>query len=840
MIAPPIFRARIIRAMRDWHSSAAHFRACASFACALAIGTALVVAQQSDTTRNPLGSSPAAVAAGRAVFDQTCQACHGPGATGDRGPALNTGTFTRGSDDGDLFHAIREGLPGTQMPPFRGLSDEQIWQVVSYLRSLSGIGGDRSAATAPPIRGNRASGETLFFGKAGCATCHQVNGRGAVVGPDLSTIARAPVDAIRQKILNPSSPLAVPAAGGRGGGGGPGGAAARPAVVVVKTRDGREIQGVRRNEDTFSLQIVDASGALHLLDKLRLTDLRVENRSLMPGDFGTQLAAAEIDDLVAYLATLRQRDLEAVAANPVPGGITFDRLVNADAEPQNWLMYWGNFRATHYSGLKQITGANAGQLQTAWTFPMPGPSILEATPIVVDGVMYTTQPGEVVALDARSGRPIWRYSRPQKVRNPYEINPYNRGVAILGNRLFVGTLDAALIALDARTGLPLWETQVADTMLGYSLTSAPLVVKDKVLVGITGGEFGARGFLDAYDAATGRKLWRWYAVPGPGEFGNDTWPGDSWKLGGSPMWLTGSYDPELDTVFWTVGNPGPQIDRAARGDLDNLFSDSVVALDPNTGQRKWHYQFTPNDGHDWDSAQDVMLVDRIWRGQMRKLLLHADRNGYFYVLDRTNGKFLSGTPFVYTNWNAGFDANGRPAHVPGSNSSRDGSFFVYPTVGGGTNFQAPSYSPSTGWMYLAYSENGQQYISTPVTYEAGRQYIGRTNVANAPASPKPGEPAASAGIKALDPETGRTIWSFNIFQGSLTNGVLATAGDVVFAAVRDGNLVALDARTGQHLWHTQTGGNMAASPICYAVDGRQFVAIAAGNMVHSFVLPEGK
>ena len=412
-------------------------------------------------------------------------------------------------------------------------------------------------------------------------------------------------------------------------------------------------------------------------------------------------------------------------------------------------------------------------------------------------------------------------------------------MAVLGNRLFVGTLDAALVALDARTGLPLWEVQVADTMLGYSITSPPLIVKDKVLVGITGGEFGARGFLDAYDAATGRHLWRWYAVPAPGELGNDTWLGDSWKLGGSPMWLTGSYDPELNLVYWTVGNPGPQIDRSARGELDNLFSDSVVAIDPETGQRKWHYQFTPNDGHDWDSAQDVILVDRVWRGQMRKLLLHADRNGIFYVIDRTNGKLLSGTPFVYQNWMTGFDANGRPIQVPGSNSSREGSFFVYPTLGGGTNFQAPSYSPLTGWMYLAYVENGQQYVSAPVTFESGRQYIGRTTTPpGATAAPKPGEPAASAGLKALDPETGKTMWDFKIFQGSSTNGVLATAGNVLFGAIRDGNIVALDAKTGRHLWHFQTGANLAASPMSYAVNGRQFVAISAGNTVYAFALPE--
>ena len=676
---------------------------------------ALAFGAQADTVRNPLTNNPSAAVAGRRLYDQACQSCHGSAGQGDRGPALNGSTFTYGGADADLFHTVRAGVPGSQMPPFAGFSDEQVWQLVSYIRSL-----------APSSTG------------------------------------------------------------------------ARPQPITVTTRDGVEVRGLRLNEDTFTLQLVDADGALHLFDKLTRTDVRVAAR-----------------------------------------GVSFDRLVHADAEPQNWFVYWGNFQGTHYSALKEIDSANVSQLRVAWTFPMPGDSVLEAKPLVVDGVMYTTQPGMVVALDARTGRQIWRYARSQKVRSPYEINPFNRGAAILGNRLFVGTLDAALVALDISTGLPLWETQVADPMLGHSLTSAPLVVKDKVLVGITGGEFGARGFLDAYDAATARRLWRWYSVPGPGEFGHETWLGDSWKQGGSPMWLTGSYDPELNLVYWTVGNPGPQIDRSVRGELDNLFSDSVVAIDPDTGERRWHYQFTPNDGHDWDSCQDVILVDRTWRGERRKLLLHADRNGLFYVIDRTNGRLLSGTPFVHANWFGGFDRDGRPIAVPGSNSSREGSFFVYPTLGGATNFQAPSYSPLTGWMYLEYSENGQRYVSEPPTFEAGRQYIGRARVTDpAAAGRTPGEPPPSAGIKAIDPETGKTVWDFKIVQGSLTNGVLATGGNVVFGAIRDGNLVALDAKTGAHLWHFPTGANMAASPISYAIDGKQYVAIAAGNTVYAFTLPD--
>ncbi|HWW82308.1 MAG TPA: PQQ-dependent dehydrogenase, methanol/ethanol family [Vicinamibacterales bacterium] len=691
-----------------------------------------------QAARNPLASNADAVTAGQRLYAQTCQSCHGPSGQGDRGPALNTGRFTHGNQDSDLFRTIRSGVPGTQMPPFARLSDEQTWQLVTYIRDL---------ATSAPF--------------------------GPSTGPPRVTVA-------------------------------------------VQTKDGREIRGTRLNEDTFSVQLVDESGAWLFFDKATREASRVD-----------------------------------------PGGVTSARLEKASAEPENWLMYWGDYQATHYSGLSQIDTRNVHQLRAAWTFSLPGEAVLEATPVVIDGVMYMSQPGVVVALDARTGRQLWRFTRQQKVKNPNEINPFNRGVAVAGNRVFVGTLDAALLALDARTGQLLWETQVADSMLGHSLTSAPLVVKDKVLVGITGGEFGARGFLDAYDLANGRRLWRWYSVPAPGEFGNETWKGDSWKLGGSPMWLTGSYDPGLNLVYWTVGNPGPQIDRSVRGDLDNLFSDSVVAIDPDTGQRKWHYQFTPNDGHDWDSCQAVVLVDRLWHGQMRKLLLHADRNGFFYVLDRTDGTFLAATPFAYQNWNSGFDPRGRPIMVTGSNSSRDGSFFVYPSLGGATNFQAPSFSPVTGLLYLEYRESGQAYISSDAVYEAGREYIGRpapsraaaggagargaagaTGAAGAAAQPKSGEPAPSSGIKALDLETGKTQWDFKLFQGSLTTGVLATAGNVVFGAVRDGNILALDAKTGAHLWHFQTGTSLAASPMSYSVDGHQFVGIGAGNTVYTFALPE--
>jgi PQQ-dependent dehydrogenase (methanol/ethanol family) len=793
-------------------------------------------AQVADTVVNPLANDPAAAGEGQRTFAATCQACHGASAQGDRergAPALTARGFKHGDGDGDIFRTIRSGVPGTQMPPYAALSDQQTWQLVAYIRSLQQIAGATGKpAASPGATGSTAAGEALFFGtKANCASCHEINGRGGVVGPDLSNAGRLEAAAIRQKITAPSTPLP----GGRGGRGG------APVTVVAKTRDGKEIRGVRRNEDTFSLQMVDASGQLHLLDKLTLASVTVENRSLMPGDFAQRLTTSEIDSLVAYLGAQPARDQTVIAGQPVvAGGLTYDRLVKSHAEPGNWPMYWGDYQGTHYSALTQITSANAKQLRAAWTFPLFGGTVMEGAPLVVDGVMYATgsgNPTTVVAIDARSGRQIWRFTRPQKVTNPYQINPFSRGVAILGQRVYVGTLDAALVALDARTGRQLWEVQVADSMLGHNITSAPLVLKDKVIVGVAGGEFGTRGFLDAYDAASGKRAWRFYTIPAAGEPGNETWKGDSWKTGGAPTWLTGSFDPELNTLYWTVGNPAPQVDRSTRGDGDNLYSNSVVALNPDTGTLKWHYQLTPNDGHDWDSVQDLVLVDRPWRGQPRKLLLHADRNAHFYVLDRVTGQFLSGTPFVYQNWNTGFDEKGRPKPVPNSNSNPEGTFFVYPNLVGGTNWQSPSYSALTGWFYLEFSEAGQQYTSVPAAMTAGQTWTGSGRGAK-PAVPQPNEPAANAGIKALDPDTGKTMWSFALQQGSLTNGVLATAGNVLFASSRDGNLIALDSKTGAHLWHFQTGGDHAASPVSYAVGGRQYVALAAGNVIVSFALPE--
>jgi PQQ-dependent dehydrogenase (methanol/ethanol family) len=783
----------------------------------LCFSTGWMVAQEHTATNatNPMAGSPAAVAAGQRLYGQTCQACHGGEGRGDRGPALATGTFAHGGEDADLFRTIRAGVAGSGMPAFAKLTDDQTWQLVTYIRSLN----TSAATTREVVPGDPAEGERLFYGKAACGSCHAVNAKGGLLGPDLSAAGKTTADLLRAKILNPATEMNPSGRGPRG-----------PSVVVVRTDDGREIRGARRAEDTYSLQMTDTSGKLLLLDKAHIREERYEFKSLMPDDFAKRLSQPEIQNIVAYLKTLNGRDLAKTIQADIPGGLTFERIRNSAAEPQNWFTYWGDYQGRHYSSLKQIDTSNVGRLQAKWAAQLPGQSSLEATPVVVDGIMYTSgSPGTVVALDARTGLQIWRYQRQQKVVNPYEINPFNRGVAVLGNRVFFGTLDAALVALDARTGLPLWEIQVDDTMKGYSFTSAPLAIKDKIIVGITGGEFGLPGYVDAYDPATGKRVWRFNTVPQPGEFGQDSWLGDSWKRGGAPGWLTGTYDPDLDVLYWPIGNPGPDSDAEIRKG-DNLFSCSVVALDPATGQRKWHYQFTPGDSHDWDATEDVLLVDRVFHGQNRKLLLQADRNGMFYVLDRTNGKFLLGKPFVHQTWNDGFDENGRPKVIPGTDASPEGAV-VYPSGGGGNNWRSPSYDPATGWMYLVYTESGQRYVRAFEEYEIGKQYWGGRGTRI------PGD-VEESGVMAIDPETGEAKWRYKISQASLGGGVLATGGGVLFAAAGDGNLIALDSKTGAPLWRFQTGSRIGASPMTYSVDGKQFVAISAGSVLYSFALPE--
>jgi alcohol dehydrogenase (cytochrome c) len=808
----------------------------------LGFGTGLMAqSDRAEAQQNPFTGQAAAIAAGKAFFTAQCQSCHAAGASASE---FTTGAFQRGAADGEIFLNIRNGIRNTAMPPFASLSTDQIWQVVSYMRALNtGPAAAAPAATSQstPATGDIANGKSVFEGKGACLTCHQFNGKGIAVGPDLTSSPLTP-EQLQASITNPTTPAAAaaaPAAGGRGGGrGGRGGGNVGRATVTATTADGTVYKGTRKSQDSFTIQIVDTAGVFHSFDRAELKDLKIDNTSLMPADYATRLSANEIRDVAAYLKASSDPN---APADPGHSVVSWNRLLNAQKDPANWLTYWGDLAGTHYSALSEITSANVKNLQAQWLLPIAGEGQNQATPLVVDGIMYTTGPvgaaasasTQVIALDAKTGKQIWRYERAQKVRNQYENNRSNRGVAILDNRLFVGTLDAALIALDARTGKQLWEVQLADTKLGYELMAPPLPVKDKIVTGISGGEFGIRGFIEAYDPATGKKLWHFNMIPGPGEFGNDTWEGDSWQHGSGGTWMPGTYDPETNTVFWTGGNPGPN----SNGDMrkgDNLFTCSVVALDADTGVRKWHYQFTPNDTHDWDSNEDTILVDRMWHGQQRKLMLHADRNGVFYVLDRVTGKMLSATPFVRTTWVKEWDDNGRPIFLDGWRATPEG-VTVYPSLGGGTNFQAPSYSAKTGWYYLVYHDSPGNFSAGPQAYEAGRQYQGRGNGGGfgAPAGAAPN----TQGIMAIDPETGKVQWKYEISQMALPPGLMSTAGNVVFSATTEGYFIALDAVTGKLLWRYNTGGALASSPIGYSVDGRQYVAISGTGGVFAFALP---
>ncbi|MDB5455732.1 MAG: Pyrrolo-quinoline quinone [Caulobacter sp.] len=771
----------------------------------------LVLAQnKSDTPNNPFTGNPAAIAAGNATFDGACSACHGLGATGGRGPALNTGNFAHGGDDYEIFQTIQNGVPGTEMPPFAGLPSDQIWQLVTYIKNLSARVSTATAATGDP-----ALGEALFFGKAQCSSCHEVNGRGLDLAVDLSEIGAKPLEAVRDGVLHRNLPRRQGPA---------------PRYLTVTLNDGRVVTGLVRNEDSFGLHLQQRDGQYLLLDRAQIKTTQATPGGVMPSDVGQRLTAGEVDDMVAYLSRQKARDFAAIAKQPIRGGLSYERLVAAKAEPQNWLTYWGDYQGRHFSELKQIDARNVSRLQARWSAPLLGASIVQTTPIVVDGVMYASgPPGDVYVFNAKTGMQIWKFHRKQDVTNPYQINPYNRGVAVLGGRVFVGTLDNLLIALDARTGRQLWEKRIADTMEGYTLTGAPLALKDKIIVGMSGGEMGVRGFLDAYDPATGERLWRFNTVPQAGEPAALTWSGDSWKHGSGATWLTGSYDPDLDLIYWTVGNPGPNNNPDVRKG-DNLYTDSVIALDAKSGQLKWHYQFTPNDSHDWDAVQDVVLADKVVDGKPRKVLLHGDRNGFFYMLDRTNGAFLWAKPFVHQTWNKGFSPEGRPIVDPATVATAQGQR-VFPAVGG-TNFQAPSYDDKTGTFFIMFEDSEGFAASGPAVYEKGKLYTAGRPGARPAASIPPQQ-----GIKALDSSTGEVLWTFPLTRRSFSAGLLGTRGGVLFAASAEGNLIALDMKTGKALWRFQTGSPITASPMSYAVDGQQFVAVPSGNMLFTFALP---
>lgn len=507
--------------------------------------------------------------------------------------------------------------------------------------------------------------------------------------------------------------------------------------------------------------------------------------------------------------------------------VTSERIRNAAAEPQSWLTYSGTYDGHRYSALTELTPANVAQLHPVWIHQLENTqATTEATPIVADGVMYIAEPmAAIVALDLRTGRPLWRYQR-SIAKDTRWIGhlPTSRGVAVLDSTVYMATVDAHLVAVDARSGALRWDVEVGDNRAGYAMTVAPLAVDGKVIVGVSGGEAGIRGFVDAYDAKSGTRVWRFYTVPGPGEPGNETWPGDTWKTGGAPTWVTGSYDAELGLLYWGVGNPGPDWNGDSRPG-DNHYSCSVVALDIKTGRLRWFFQFTPHDVHDWDANQTPVLVDASLGGKPRKLLATANRNGFYYLLDRVTGEFLSGAPYAKQTWAKGLDATGRPILIPGKEPSDSGTR-VWPSLQGSTNWFPPSYSSKTGLFYVSVREMGSIYYKREAEYVAGTPFMGG------------GEHAlesdeAFGAIRALDLTTGKLKWEFR-HQTPPWSGVMSTAGGLVFGASNEGWFFALDASSGKPLWRFQTGGLINSAPISFSIDGKQHVAIASDHAIIVF------
>jgi len=547
----------------------------------------------------------------------------------------------------------------------------------------------------------------------------------------------------------------------------------------------------------------------------------------------------------------------AIVAAASQASVSYDRLLHADREPQNWLSYSGNYSGHRYSPLSQINRTNVKYLQLKWSYhPLYSKNSnsqnkMENTPLVVDGIMYTGTALEAVALDALTGRQYWKLSRPLDPKAYYNAYEVNNGMAISGDTLFWATVDCHLLAIDVKTGKIIWDKLLADFKKGYQYNVAPLVIREMVLLGPATNEAGANCWVAAYDIKTGNEIWRFNTAPISADAPEaKTWTGESWKHGGSPIWNAGSYDPETNLTFWGTGNPNPGWNGDTRTPADNLYSNSVIALDADTGKLKWYYQFTPGDEYDWDSTQVPVLVDMVWQGKPRKLMLWANRNGFFYALDRLTGQFLTAKAFVYQTWNDGFDESGRPLKNPKFWPKPMGGIVVNPGTQGGTNWYPPSYSPRTGLFYIPTWENsgGRSAKYDAGEWKEGQRYTGSTPPAGAvttggrasrpPATYRKEEEGYGA-IRALDPKTGDKKWDFKMVNYT-ESGVLSTAGDLVFGGGMDGMFVALDAKTGELLWHVNLGGPNASGPISYAIEGKQYVVGTGAGTLFVFGLPDDK
>ena len=502
------------------------------------------------------------------------------------------------------------------------------------------------------------------------------------------------------------------------------------------------------------------------------------------------------------------------------------------AQPgKDWPSYNGDYTGRRYSSLTQITKANAALLTAQWTFDTHSTGTVEATPLVVDGVMYLTASNDAFAIDAATGKELWHHAAPVTQGLIDDASGHiSRGAALRGNRLYMETDNAHLVCLDARTGSPLWDVAYAEGNRNYGATSAPLVVKNKVLVGTSGGDDGVRGFIAAFDAETGKEAWRFWTVPAPGEPASETWPaGGIYLHGGGTAWMPGTYDPKLNLLYWGTGNPSPDFDGDAR-EGDNLYTDSVLAIDPDTGRLKWHFQFTPHDVNDYDAEETPVLVNTTFQGHRRRLLVQANRNGFVYVLDRATGQFLQATPFAQQlNWATGIDAAGRPIRTdrtPVAEGTR-----MCPSYAGGTNWYSPTWNERTHTLLFLSLDDCSVFKRKPQEFQEGKAFY------STGASHLPGDKPRRY-LNAFDPVSGAFLWRRPLEgAGHSSAGAMSTSTRIVVFGNDVQELEVADAASGRSLWHSPLGQPPHASPMSYAVGGRQYLAIAAGHSVFTFALP---
>jgi PQQ-dependent dehydrogenase (methanol/ethanol family) len=737
-------------------------------------------------------------------FLQTCALCHGNDGMGsDRAPPLVRAPDLRNVSAGAIAEIIQKGRG--RMPAFP-LPAADIETLAGYVQRLNRTG-------MRPMPGDPKAGEAIFFGAGKCADCHLAESRGSSLGPDLSDLAdRLRPDELTQSLDHPDARITE-----------------GYHTVAVMLKDGSTLKGFARAQGSHDLVLQTAAGRLRLLLDTEYTAVTPDPKPAMPAFAGT---AAERRDLLAFLSRLA-----GVIPGPLAGSLPAPSAAEIEAinhpPAGDWPSYNGAVGGNRHSPLHQIDRGNVADLQLQWLYPIPFGS-LETTPVVVDGVMYVTGNNQVYALNGRSGREIWRYTRPKSAASRISGDAgigVNRGVAVLGDRVFYETDDAHLLALDRLTGGLLWE--VATPPPGapgrYGSTAAPLIANGLVVAGVSGGDDGIRGFVAAYHPENGELAWRLWTipqlgVPGPG---SDTWKGSALEEGGGATWLTGSYDPQANVLYWSTGNPHPDTDGDDRAGA-NLYTNCDLAIDAATGKMLWYYQYTPHDLHDWDGNQPIALVDAPWRGQDRKLLLHANRNGFLYVLDRTTGKPLLASKMVdKLTWATGINPDTWTADLLPNNETDTQGVRTGPAVRGATNWYSTAYDPDTGLYYVMTVEDYTIYRKAE---EGG--YGSYSN---------PADPAKKI-LRAFDIQTGKAAWQRDLPGAATTNyaGVLSTAGGLVFFGETSGGIAAVDAKSGQDLWHFEANHAIKASPMTYALDGRQYVAIASGGTILSFALPAGR